>query len=99
MHIMLLFFLTEPETQLLFSVSSRLQCISALFLVSVVQIDTYFERDLMRSLEIYRQSTPEGNKTIKDDFDAVHHLVNDMPHCLSSQHLFWVNVSLIYCLY
>lgn len=44
---------------------------------SVVQIDTYLEKDLMRSLEIYRESSHEGNKPIKDDFDAVQHLVND----------------------
>ncbi|XP_034548432.1 leukocyte surface antigen CD53-like isoform X2 [Notolabrus celidotus] len=40
----------------------------------LISIDTYFERDLMQSLEIYRQSSPEGNKTIKDDFDAVQHV-------------------------
>lgn len=51
--------------------------------LSVVQIDTYFENDLMRSLEIYRQSSPESNKTIKEDFDAVQHLVNDLLLCLS----------------
>lgn len=45
--------------------------------LSGVQIDTYMERDLMQSLEIYRESTQEGNKTIKDEFDAVQHLVND----------------------
>lgn len=45
--------------------------------LSLVQIDTYFERDLMRSLEIYRGSSPEGNKTIRADFDTVQHLVND----------------------
>ncbi|XP_031733210.1 leukocyte surface antigen CD53-like isoform X1 [Anarrhichthys ocellatus] len=44
------------------------------FLVYSREIDTYFERDLMRSLEIYRQSGPESNTTIKDDFDAVQHL-------------------------
>ncbi|KAG8011636.1 Leukocyte surface antigen CD53, partial [Nibea albiflora] len=40
----------------------------------LMQIDSYFEKDLMRSLEIYRQSSPEGNKTIRNDFDAVQHL-------------------------
>lgn len=45
--------------------------------LTCLQIDTYFEKDLMQSLEIYRQSHPEGNKTIKDDFDAVQHLVSD----------------------
>lgn len=44
------------------------------FLVHSRVIDTYFEEDLTRSLEIYKQSSPEGNKTIKDDFDAVQHL-------------------------
>lgn len=44
---------------------------------SVVQIDMYLEKDLMQSLEIYRESSHEGNKTIKEDFDAVQHLVND----------------------
>lgn len=43
--------------------------------LSVVQIGTYFERDLTRSLEIYKQSSPDGNMTIKDDFDAVQYLV------------------------
>ncbi|XP_073323098.1 leukocyte surface antigen CD53-like [Pagrus major] len=47
---------------------------ACVFLVYSREIDTYFERDLMQSLEIYRQSSPEGNKTIKDDFDAVQHL-------------------------
>ncbi|KAM8748372.1 tetraspanin-4-like isoform 2-T3 [Acanthopagrus schlegelii] len=48
--------------------------IASVFLVYSREIDTYFEKDLMQSLEIYRQSRPEGNKTIKDDFDAVQHL-------------------------
>ncbi|KAM8761226.1 leukocyte surface antigen CD53-like isoform 3-T4 [Acanthopagrus schlegelii] len=47
---------------------------ASVFLVYSREIDTYFEKDLMQSLEIYRQSRPEGNKTIKDDFDAVQHL-------------------------
>lgn len=47
-------------------------------LVSLLQIDTYFEKDLMRSLEIYRGSSPEGNQTIRADFDAVQHLVNQL---------------------
>ncbi|XP_036954854.1 leukocyte surface antigen CD53-like isoform X1 [Acanthopagrus latus] len=47
---------------------------ASVFLVYSREIDTYFEKDLMQSLEIYRQSHPEGNKTIKDDFDAVQHL-------------------------
>ncbi|CAJ1068756.1 leukocyte surface antigen CD53-like isoform X1 [Xyrichtys novacula] len=44
------------------------------FLIYSREIDTYFEKDLKRSLEIYRQSSPEGNRTIKADFDAVQHL-------------------------
>ncbi|TKS78056.1 hypothetical protein D9C73_013118 [Collichthys lucidus] len=40
----------------------------------LITIDSYFEKDLMRSLEIYRHSSLEGNKTIRDDFDAVQHL-------------------------
>nr|XP_033475191.1 uncharacterized protein LOC117252429 isoform X2 [Epinephelus lanceolatus] len=47
---------------------------ACVFLVYSREIDTYFENDLMRSLEIYRQSSPESNKTIKEDFDAVQHL-------------------------
>ncbi|KAG7234953.1 hypothetical protein INR49_003473 [Caranx melampygus] len=47
---------------------------ACVFLVYSREIDTYFERDLMRSLEIYRGSSPEGNKTIRADFDAVQHL-------------------------
>lgn len=35
------------------------------------------ESDLMQSLKIYRDSSQDGNKTIKDDFDAVQHLVSD----------------------
>uniref|UniRef100_A0A3Q3WA65 Tetraspanin n=1 Tax=Mola mola TaxID=94237 RepID=A0A3Q3WA65_MOLML len=50
---------------------------ACVFLVYSREIDTYMERDLMQSLEIYRESTQEGNKTIKDEFDAVQHLVND----------------------
>lgn len=46
--------------------------------LSAVQIDTFFENDMMRSLEIYRQSSPESNTTLKDDLDAVQHLVNDL---------------------
>lgn len=48
------------------------------------QIDTYFEKDLTRSLEVYMESGPEGNKTIKEDFDAVQYLVNDKPLVLMS---------------
>ncbi|XP_035514914.1 leukocyte surface antigen CD53-like [Morone saxatilis] len=47
---------------------------ACVFLVYSREIDTYFEKDLMQSLETYKQSSPEGNKTLKDDFDAVQHL-------------------------
>ncbi|XP_069557565.1 leukocyte surface antigen CD53-like isoform X2 [Brachyistius frenatus] len=47
---------------------------ACLFLVYSREIDTYFERDMMRSLEIYRQSSPESNQTLKNDFDAVQQL-------------------------
>ncbi|XP_010744050.1 leukocyte surface antigen CD53-like [Larimichthys crocea] len=47
---------------------------ACVFLVYSREIDSYFEKDLMRSLEIYRHSSLEGNKTIRDDFDAVQHL-------------------------
>ncbi|XP_028433433.1 leukocyte surface antigen CD53-like [Perca flavescens] len=47
---------------------------ACVFLVYSTEIDTYFEKDLMKSLEIYRQSSPESNTTIKDDFDAVQDL-------------------------
>lgn len=47
---------------------------ACVFLVYSREIDTYFERDLMGSLEIYRSSSPEGNMTIKNDFDAVQYL-------------------------
>uniref|UniRef100_A0A3Q2XMK6 Uncharacterized protein n=1 Tax=Hippocampus comes TaxID=109280 RepID=A0A3Q2XMK6_HIPCM len=43
--------------------------------LSTVQIDTYFEKDLTQSLAVYRQSGPGENQTIKEDFDAVQHLV------------------------
>lgn len=42
-----------------------------------MQVDTYMESDLMQSLKIYRDSSQDGNKTIKDDFDAVQHLVSN----------------------
>ncbi|XP_037634075.1 leukocyte surface antigen CD53 [Sebastes umbrosus] len=35
----------------------------------------FFENDMMRSLEIYRQSSPESNTTLKDDLDAVQNLL------------------------
>ncbi|XP_034026908.1 leukocyte surface antigen CD53-like [Thalassophryne amazonica] len=47
---------------------------ACVFFVYSRVIDTYFERDLMTSLVIYRQSSPSGNLTIRNDFDAVHYL-------------------------
>ncbi|KAF7655051.1 hypothetical protein LDENG_00061640 [Lucifuga dentata] len=47
---------------------------ACVFLVYSREIDTFFEKDLTKSLEIYKHSSPDGNMTIKDDFDAVHHL-------------------------
>ncbi|CAB1320034.1 unnamed protein product [Coregonus sp. 'balchen'] len=40
----------------------------------LITIDTFFEKDLMRSLETYKNSTSEGNLTIKEDFDVVQHI-------------------------
>ncbi|XP_041854446.1 leukocyte surface antigen CD53-like [Melanotaenia boesemani] len=45
---------------------------ACVFFVQSREIGTYFEKDLMSSLEIYRDS-PE-HKDIRDDFDAVQHL-------------------------
>ncbi|XP_008415540.1 leukocyte surface antigen CD53-like isoform X1 [Poecilia reticulata] len=47
---------------------------ACVFFVYNREIDTYFEKDLTRSLEVYMESGPEGNKTIKNDFDAVQYL-------------------------
>ncbi|XP_061586116.1 leukocyte surface antigen CD53-like [Cololabis saira] len=47
---------------------------ACVFFVYSREIGTYFEEDLTLSLEIYRQSSPGGNHTIKDDFDTVQHL-------------------------
>ncbi|KAM9744543.1 leukocyte surface antigen CD53-like [Menidia menidia] len=47
---------------------------ACVFFVYNREIDTYFEKDLMNSLEIYRQSKPGENKLIKDDFDEVQFL-------------------------
>ncbi|KAM3868293.1 leukocyte surface antigen CD53-like [Diretmus argenteus] len=44
------------------------------FLVYNREIDTFFEKDLTRSLEIYKHSGPDSNMTIINDFDAVQHL-------------------------
>ncbi|XP_061905568.1 leukocyte surface antigen CD53-like isoform X1 [Entelurus aequoreus] len=51
---------------------------ACVFLVYSRVIDTYFESDLMQSLQVYKQSGPEENQIIKDDFDSVQHL----PGCL-----------------
>ncbi|XP_061622385.1 leukocyte surface antigen CD53-like [Phyllopteryx taeniolatus] len=47
---------------------------ACVFLVYSRELDTYFDKDLRKSLEIYRWSGPEENQIIKDDFDAVQHL-------------------------
>ncbi|XP_061905520.1 leukocyte surface antigen CD53-like isoform X1 [Entelurus aequoreus] len=47
---------------------------ACVFLVYSRVIDTYFESDLMQSLQVYKQSGPEENQIIKDDFDSVQHL-------------------------
>ncbi|XP_056142384.1 leukocyte surface antigen CD53-like [Lampris incognitus] len=47
---------------------------ACVFFVFNREIDTFFEKDLERSLEIYKHSPPNGNQTIKDDFDAVQYL-------------------------
>ncbi|KAJ8005884.1 hypothetical protein DPEC_G00122540 [Dallia pectoralis] len=46
---------------------------ACMFLVYEREMDHFFEGDLMRSLEIYRNSTSDGSLTIKEDFDAVQH--------------------------
>uniref|UniRef100_A0A3Q2UQH8 Tetraspanin n=1 Tax=Fundulus heteroclitus TaxID=8078 RepID=A0A3Q2UQH8_FUNHE len=56
---------------LLMLVELAMACV---FFVYHREIDTYFEKDLTHSLEIYMQSSSEGNKTIKEDFDAVQYL-------------------------
>ncbi len=65
----------------------------------VVQIDTFFEKDLMQSLEIYRQSSPEGNKTIKEEFDAVQHLVNSLMHSIINLLQLQTNFNVLCVLY
>lgn len=53
---------------LLMLVELALACV---LLVNNRDIDINFEKDLMRSLEVYKQSPPEGNLTIQEEFDAV----------------------------
>ncbi|XP_062310017.1 leukocyte surface antigen CD53-like [Osmerus eperlanus] len=43
------------------------------FLVYSREIDTFFEKDLMKSLEIYKHSSPDVNLAMKNEFDAVQH--------------------------
>ncbi|XP_014882707.1 leukocyte surface antigen CD53-like [Poecilia latipinna] len=57
---------------------------ACVFFVYNREIDTYFEKDLTHSLEVYMESGPEGNKTIKEDFDSVQYLVNDKTLILMS---------------
>ncbi|CDQ71007.1 unnamed protein product [Oncorhynchus mykiss] len=47
---------------------------ACVFLVYEREIDNFFEKDMMRSLETYKNSTSEGNLTIKEDFDVVQHI-------------------------
>ncbi|XP_061672560.1 leukocyte surface antigen CD53-like isoform X3 [Syngnathoides biaculeatus] len=47
---------------------------ACVFLVYSRELDTFFGKDLNKSLEIYRQSGTRENEIIKDDFDAVQHL-------------------------
>ncbi|KAM3611174.1 uncharacterized protein V6R79_014531 [Siganus canaliculatus] len=44
------------------------------YLIYSRQIDSYFETDLTKSLEIYRQSKEDENRALKNDFDAVQHV-------------------------
>uniref|UniRef100_A0AAY5KWJ7 Tetraspanin n=1 Tax=Esox lucius TaxID=8010 RepID=A0AAY5KWJ7_ESOLU len=44
---------------------------ACLFFLYEREIDTFFEKDLIRSLDMYKNSTSEGNLAIKEDFDAV----------------------------
>ncbi|XP_019221162.1 leukocyte surface antigen CD53 isoform X3 [Oreochromis niloticus] len=55
----------------LISVELAMACV---FFVYNREIGTYFEKDLMYSLEIYKLSGPGENQTLKDDFDAVQYL-------------------------
>uniref|UniRef100_A0A3B3VLT6 Leukocyte surface antigen CD53-like n=1 Tax=Poecilia latipinna TaxID=48699 RepID=A0A3B3VLT6_9TELE len=55
---------------------------ACVFFVYNREIDTYFEKDLTHSLEVYMESGPEGNKTIKEDFDSVQYLL-PLCHCSS----------------
>ncbi|KAM6965352.1 leukocyte surface antigen CD53-like, partial [Aplochiton taeniatus] len=56
---------------LLMLVELAMACV---FLVFDREIDTFFERDMTRSLEVYKHSTEEGNLTIKKDFDYIQHV-------------------------
>uniref|UniRef100_UPI003AB0BA0E leukocyte surface antigen CD53-like n=1 Tax=Centroberyx gerrardi TaxID=166262 RepID=UPI003AB0BA0E len=47
---------------------------ACVFLVYSREINTFVEKDLMRSLETYKESSPDGNQTIRNDFDAVQYL-------------------------
>ena len=48
--------------------------------LSSLQLDSYLESDLMGSLEALRTAQPDTNKTLRDDFDALHYLVGGKPH-------------------
>ncbi|CAL8262292.1 unnamed protein product [Boreogadus saida] len=45
-----------------------------LFMVYVTKLDSYLKSDLMGSLEALRTAQPDTNKTLRDEFDAVHYL-------------------------
>ncbi|XP_005940169.1 leukocyte surface antigen CD53 isoform X3 [Haplochromis burtoni] len=55
----------------LISVELAMACV---FFVYNREIGTYFEKDLMHSLEVYKISGPGENQTLKDDFDAIQYL-------------------------
>ncbi|XP_030647656.1 leukocyte surface antigen CD53-like [Chanos chanos] len=44
---------------------------SCIFLVVEREIDRYFETDMVRAFNTYKQSSYGGNQTVKDDFDAI----------------------------
>ncbi|XP_064155702.1 leukocyte surface antigen CD53-like isoform X1 [Anguilla rostrata] len=44
---------------------------ACIMLVYNREIDTFFEKDLLHSLESYKQSSEMGNETLREDFDAV----------------------------
>ncbi|XP_063051252.1 tetraspanin-4-like isoform X2 [Engraulis encrasicolus] len=53
---------------LLMLVELAMACI---FLVVGREIDKYFEADFRHALDVYIQSTPTGNQTLKDEFHSI----------------------------